>query len=137
MAEKTIKHASFWYRGEDGVERTVLRGETVDIADKADLERGERLDAFATDRDLEPGTPFGDWYVTYQANHKAAADAGMPELAQQPLEEVPPAADKPGGNDSREKWMEYARAQGAPDDELAALDAGGLSRDRLREKYGA
>lgn len=131
MAKKTIKHASFWYLGKNGVERTALRGETVDILEEDDLERGERLGAFATDEDLKPGTPFGDFYTAQEANRKAAADAGMPALAETP------AAERPGGNDSREKWVEFARAAGAPDDELAPLDEGGLSRDRLREKYGA
>jgi hypothetical protein len=48
-----------------------------------------------------------------------------------------PVVVKPSAGDSREKWVAYARAKGAPDHELAALDAGGLTRDRLRDKYGA
>lgn len=134
MAERIIKLSSFPYKGADGVERTALRGETVDITEDIDLERGERLDVFATDDDLKPGTVFGDFYVAHQANLKAAADAGMPELAETPLA---PVVVKPGSNDSREKWVAYSRAKGAPDDELTPLDEGGLSRDRLREKYGS
>jgi hypothetical protein len=48
-----------------------------------------------------------------------------------------PEVERPHQSASREKWVAYARTQDAPDDELAALDAGGLTRDRLREKYGA
>jgi hypothetical protein len=46
-------------------------------------------------------------------------------------------AERPGGADSREKWAAYAKAQGAPEHELVPVDEGGLSRDRLREKYGS
>lgn len=130
MGNKIIKTGSFWYRGQDGVERTALRGETVDLTDDGDIERGERLDAFATDADLKPGNPFGDWYTAHQANQKAATDAGMPELVVQP-------AERPGDNDSRAKWADYARSKDAPEVELAPVNEGGLSRDALREKYGA
>lgn len=63
MAEKTIKLASFWYLGEGGVERTAIRGDKVDITEESDLKRGERLGAFATDEDLEPGSDFADFLL--------------------------------------------------------------------------
>jgi hypothetical protein len=67
MAEKIIKVSSFPYSGEDGIERTALRGEKVDV-NGADLKRGERLEAFATDDDLKPGTVFGDFYAATQGD---------------------------------------------------------------------
>lgn len=138
MADKIVKVASFPYTGEDGVERTALRGDKVDITDSADLKRGERLDVFATDADLKEGTVFGDFYAAQEVNRKAAADAGMPELAErQPEPDLEPVVVEPGRGDSREKWVAYARAKGAPDHETAAVDEGGLTRDRLREKYAA
>lgn len=130
MADKTIKMASFWYRGSDGVERTALRGETVKITDEADLERGERLDAFASAEDKKPGTVFGDFLAARQQQQEAQSDpaAAQPEK---------PPADQPSKNDSREKWADYARGKGAPDAELAPANEGGLTRDALRDKYGA
>lgn len=96
MADKIIKVSSFPYKGKDGIERTALRGDKVDITEEADLERGERLDVFATDADLEEGSAFGDFYVAKQANEKAAADAGMPELTEQPDgEKKPPVKPAP------------------------------------------
>jgi hypothetical protein len=135
MADKIIKVSSFPYRGTDGIERTALRGDTVNITEEADLERGERLDVFATDADLEPGSVFGDFYVAKQANEKAAADAGMPELADPAQETL--VVEQPGGNDSREKWVAFARTKDAPETELVPTNEGGLSRDALRDKYGA
>lgn len=63
MAEKTILHASFWYTSRNGVSQTALRGDTVDIPNEDDLERGERLGAFASKADMQPGTPLGDLLV--------------------------------------------------------------------------
>lgn len=45
--------------------------------------------------------------------------------------------ERPSRGDSREKWAAYAKDRGAPEDELVPVDEGGLTRDRLREKYGA
>lgn len=42
-----------------------------------------------------------------------------------------PSSDKPAGNASLEAWSEYAKSQGATDDDLD-----GLSRDDLRDQYG-
>jgi len=127
MADKIIKVASFWYRGADGVERTALRGETVAITNDADLERGERLDAFATKEDLKPGTVFGDFFAARRAAQESPAEDA----------EAEGEVAQPGKNDSREKWADYARSQGAPDTELAPTAEGGLTRDALRDKYGA
>lgn len=44
---------------------------------------------------------------------------------------------KPPGNASRDAWVEYARTQGAPAEELADEADGGLARNELREKYGS
>ena len=131
MAEKTIKLASFWYLGEDGIERTALRGETVELGE-ADVARGERLGTFASDADLKPGTVFGDWYTAQAANQKAATDAGIPALVE-PVN--PDAPEKPAASASRATWAAYAASKGAPEAETA--EQGGLTRDQLREKYGA
>lgn len=40
--------------------------------------------------------------------------------------------DRPAGNASRDDWAAYALAQGADE-----ADVEGLSRDELREQYGA
>jgi len=127
MADKIIKVASFWYHGTDGVERTALRGETVSITEDADLERGERLDAFATKEDLKAGTPFGDFFAARRAAQESSAEDAEAEAG----------VAQPGKNDSREKWADYARSQGAPETELVPASEGGLTRDALRDKYGA
>jgi hypothetical protein len=129
MAEKTIKVASFWYSDANGLERTALRGDTVDLTDDADVERGERLGAFATVADLKDGSAFAD----FLASRSPTAEAGPAETSHEPT----PAADKPGRNDSREKWADYARSKGAPEPELVPAGEGGLSRDALRDKYGS
>lgn len=46
-------------------------------------------------------------------------------------------AEKPSRSASRDDWAAYARTQGAPDTELAEREQGGLTRDELRDKYGA
>lgn len=47
-----------------------------------------------------------------------------------------PVDGAPKGNASRDDWVAYARAQGAPEEQLAD-DGSGLSRDELRAQYGA
>lgn len=129
MAKQTIKVASFPYTGDDGVERTALRGDTVDITDDADLKRGQRLDVFASDADKKPGTAFGDFLAARQADPAATDEpVGTPSA---------PPADRPGSNDSRDKWVAYATGKGAPAEETKPTTEGGLSRDALRDKYGA
>lgn len=127
MAEKTIKHASFWYVDKQDRSVTALRGETVDITNDEDVERGERLGAFATDDDMKPGTVFGDFLVARKAE----------EPAPEPVVTQPDApAGKPGNNDSRDKWIAYGTSKGAPAEETKPTAEGGLSRDALRDKYG-
>lgn len=53
----------------------------------------------------------------------AAADAG--------------AKGEPKGNATREAWAEWAKTQGAPEEETRPQDEGGLSRDDLRAAYGS
>lgn len=55
MAEKTIRHASFWYLDGQGRHLTALRGDTVDIPREEDIERGGRLGAFATPEEVRLG----------------------------------------------------------------------------------
>lgn len=45
----------------------------------------------------------------------------------------PKADGAPKGNASRAEWAEFAKSQGAPDEETAD---GGLSQSELRDKYG-
>jgi hypothetical protein len=42
----------------------------------------------------------------------------------------------PAGNASREAWAAFAAANGAPQEETASVEDGGLSRDELRSRYG-
>lgn len=53
-------------------------------------------------------------------------------------EPAAPVADggKPDGRSSREKWAEYAKSNGATDDELKPVEEGGLSKADLTAKYG-
>lgn len=128
MAEKTILLAAFPYTDADGRMRDAMRGDRVNV-DGADLERGERLGAFATEADLKPDAPFGKWLAT---NRPSAVE---PEpVVTQP---EPVATVKPSGKDSREKWVDYARSKDAPETELVSVEQGGLTRDQLREQYGA
>jgi len=76
MAEKTIKHASFWYVNADGINETALRGDTVDIPGEVDIKRGERLGAFATEDDLAEGSPFAQ----FVARRNAALAPGVVSL---------------------------------------------------------
>lgn len=44
--------------------------------------------------------------------------------------------EPPAANAKRSYWADYARTQGAPEEELADVRSGGLSRAALVEKYG-
>jgi hypothetical protein len=55
-------------------------------------------------------------------------------LAEGPSE---PTDEAPAGNANRQEWADYARTQGASEDELKDPSEGGLGRDDLRAKYGA
>lgn len=44
--------------------------------------------------------------------------------------------EQPAGNASTEKWVEYAKAQGATDADLIGADGQPLNRDELKAKYG-
>ena len=95
MAEKTIKVASFPYRGEGDVEQTALRGDKVNITNDADLQRGERLGAFATDEDLKEDSPFAQFLASREAAAQQTERQNA-ELAGEPtgdaVPEVQPAA---------------------------------------------
>lgn len=74
----------------------------------------------------------GGMPLSEQARRERAAAAPKPAAQQTPSPD-----GQPGKNDSREKWADYARSKGAPDAELAPSNEGGLTRDALRDKYGA
>jgi hypothetical protein len=63
-------------------------------------------------------------------------DAEMVAAAEPGEEAEEPGSQKPHGNANRDTWAEYARTQGASEDEVKPQDEGGLSRDDLRAKYG-
>jgi hypothetical protein len=46
-------------------------------------------------------------------------------------------AQAPARNAKREDWVAYAAGKGATAAELGPQEEGGLSRDELRDKYGA
>lgn len=50
--------------------------------------------------------------------------------------EVRSGDEAPKGNASRDDWVLYAIGKGATDEEVAAVEDGGSSRDELRAKYG-
>lgn len=96
MAEKTIRHASFWYTTAGGVGKTALRGDTIDIERPEDVERGERHGAFASEEDLAEGAPL--------AAHIAARQAAAPPtpmIAEQP--DTDPAEPTPAARRSGRK----------------------------------
>lgn len=51
--------------------------------------------------------------------------------------EAAAVAEPPSAAGARTAWVRYARAQGAPETDLAAVKDGGLGRNELAEKYGA
>lgn len=69
----------------------------------------------------------------YEAGKQDVDAAPVPEPGE-PDEEAAEEAgdDRPAGNASKADWVAYAVTQGADPDE-----AEGLSRDELREQYGA
>ncbi|WP_326564551.1 hypothetical protein [Micromonospora peucetia] len=73
MAEKTIKHASFWYTDGDGLHRVASRGEKVDITSDADLKRGEQHGAFASKEDLAEGSPLAAFIASREASASPAS----------------------------------------------------------------
>lgn len=57
MPKKTIAHAFFTYTDNHGAFIMAHRGETVDVPEGADLERGEKFGAFTAHVDQEPPPP--------------------------------------------------------------------------------
>jgi hypothetical protein len=88
MAEKTIKLLQFWYMAEVPipggetamVEKIASRGDTVDITDDYDLQRGEEQDAFMSDEEVQAFEQEGGPYDVATAEEMKAA--------------TPPAADE-------------------------------------------
>lgn len=64
-----------------------------------------------------------------------------PELLEEDAVELVKVAGAPGerpsANAKRSLWADYARGQGATEDELAPVASGGLSRKGLVDKYGS
>lgn len=153
MAEKIILVSGFPYQYSGGIYRTAMRGDKVDIPEAEDIERGERLGAFASDDDLAEGAPFRLWLdanrpevlagdepdpvATQPADPSNPLAPGASSQVHSPASEDVSEVPAPGGRDSREKWAAYARTRGASDTDVAPVDQGGLTRDQLRERYGA
>lgn len=60
-----------------------------------------------------------------------SADAGVDGANRDRLE------GEPKGGAKRDEWVEFARTQGATDEQLADPKDGGLSRDELRAQFGS
>jgi hypothetical protein len=50
---------------------------------------------------------------------------------------VPLESERPSGNASREEWADFARSRGATDADLVDADGKDLTRNELRDRYGA
>lgn len=147
MAEKTIKHASFWYVDDQGGHRTATRGETVDITRDEDLKRGEQHEAFATDVDLVEGSEFSRFLATRGAaeppasvfldpaeveGRTSAAGSADPRIQSgmvTPTGDVPSGGDtetpsgRPSVNAPKAAWVAYHVDQRPDDvDEASARD---------------
>lgn len=73
-----------------------------------------------------------------EGNLKHHVDNGMVEelpAASAPESEAP-ADEAPKGNASRDEWADYAKKQGAADEETRPVEEGGLKQTELRDKYG-
>ncbi len=67
-----------------------------------------------------------------------AAELGLVSDAADPrLSDRDKLDGEPKGGAKREEWVEFARSQGAPEEQLADPKDGGLSRDELRASYGS
>lgn len=97
---RIVRHALFTYRDEQGLERTALRGQTVELTD-AELERAERLEAVAAEDDTDvlaaspvvaPLTPDEVLAAGAQAD-----DAGSDEQVGETTETVTDPAGESGG----------------------------------------
>ena len=73
MAEYVIKHGSFWYTDADGLHRTALRGDRVELTSEADVKRGEAHGAFASKDDLADGSPFAAFLAAREAQSGSAS----------------------------------------------------------------
>ncbi|MER7164502.1 hypothetical protein ABT336_00265 [Micromonospora sp. NPDC000207] len=143
MAEKVIKHASFWYVTAEGVHQTALRGDTVDIERPEDQARGERHGAFATKEDLAAGTPLAAYIASREAAAgpvPAAGDPADPEPDPDPAagEEGAIGSDRPALSASKGDWVAYHVAQ-RPDDvdeDTAQAEAEGWTKAQLAERAG-
>lgn len=94
---RIVRHALFTYRDEQGLERTALRGQTVELTDE-ELERAERLEAVAPEDDTDvlavspvvaPLTPDEVLAAGAQAD-----DAGSAEQVGETTETVTDPADE-------------------------------------------
>lgn len=81
--------------------------------------------ALGAGADIPDGFEIGA-HVT--GEQETAEPAVVPEEA--PAEEQEPTDGKPRGNASLEVWQDYAKSQGATDEDLD-----GMSRDEVRDLY--
>lgn len=115
MAKKTIKMRLYTYWEESGnndvggnpilTARMAHFGETVDIPRKADVERGEKLDAFFSDKDakaIEDGTYNGGFAALLREQGVPVSPLG--EVSVTPVEDIDVGAS------SAEDIAEYIKA---------------------------
>lgn len=106
-------------------------GVVPDSVNADDLDRHLRKGMVAEQgsKEAERATPFGQ-PVQFD-------ERGMPKSeAQIAADEQRQADRKPHGNASRDVWAAHATSKGAPVEETRPVEAGGLSRDDLKSKYG-
>lgn len=92
---------------------------------------GKKLAAYVHvgGRVFAPGDSPEAEFAEQITNPKAWGESSDPESTS-----PDPDSEAPKGNASRDEWAAYATTKGAPESETAE---DGLSRDELRDKYGA
>lgn len=119
-----------------GVPTVLLEGETIPDWAKGII--GAHLGGSAPEADTgTPNAAVPAWAQMLQSrlDELLGHDAAQDEDAD--TGDDGPDSVKPGGSASREDWAAYAQTKGATEDELKAPGEGGLTRDQLRDKYGA
>ena len=105
-------------------EKLLVDGEQVSTPDGGDF-KADNLGA------LQLSDPLSAEVGAKAAELGIVSDAADPRLTPGGLE------GEPKGGAKRDEWVEFARSQGAPEEQLADPKDGGLSRDELRAQYGS
>ena len=122
-------------------ERAVRPG-LVHVEDPAQQEKDEKEHAAALLIDQKPMDEVTALAVPDQSD-RGPLELSDPGSAAEGVRLAAEAAEarqeagEPKAGASRADWVAWAKGKGAPDSELATLEAGGLSRDDLRARYGS